>query len=156
MMEIRKVKTKDIKYAPYNPRKISDDMFEKLKRSIEEFGYIEPIIVNKRNMQVVGGNQRLKALNDLGIEEVEAVMVDLDDMKEKALNIALNKISGRWDYPKLKDVLEEIDVGVFNVELTGFSFPEMEDLMTYVEVSNPEMIRCPKCNYEFNPKEVNE
>ena len=104
-VEIKKVLVKDLKYAPYNPRKISDDMFEKLKRSIEEFGYIEPIIVNKRNMQVVGGNQRLKALNDLGIEEVEAVMVDLDDMREKALNIALNRISGRWDYPKLKDVL---------------------------------------------------
>ena len=136
-MEIRKVKTKDIKYAPYNPRKISDDMFEKLKRSIEEFGYIEPIIVNKRNMQVVGGNQRLKALNDLGIEEVEAVFVDLDDAREKALNIALNKITGEWDYVKLKDLLEELDTGEINIELTGFDMVEIEQLMT--EISFPDV-----------------
>jgi len=133
-MEIRKVKIKDIKYAPYNPRKISDEMLNKLKQSIEEFGYVEPIVVNKRTRHVVGGNQRLKALNDLGIEEVEAVFVDLDDAREKALNIALNKITGEWDYPKLKDLLEELDTGAFDIELTGFDLPEIEDLMTQFHV----------------------
>lgn len=134
-VEIKKVLVKDLKYAPYNPRKISDEVFNKLKQSIEEFGYIEPIVVNKRTRHVVGGNQRLKALEDLGIEEVEAVFVDLDDAREKALNIALNKITGEWDYPKLKDLLEELDTGAFDIELTGFDLPEIEDLMTqfYIE-----------------------
>ena len=129
-VEIKKVLVKDLKYAPYNPRKISDEMLNKLKQSIEEFGYVEPIVVNKRTRHVVGGNQRLKALEDLGIEEVEAVFVDLDDAREKALNIALNKITGEWDYPKLKDLLEELDTGAFDIELTGFDLPEIEDLMT--------------------------
>ena len=129
-MEIKKVLVKDLKYAPYNPRKISDEMLNKLKQSIEEFGYVEPIVVNKRTRHVVGGNQRLKVLNDLGVEEVEAVFVDLDDAREKALNIALNKITGEWDYVKLKDLLGELDTGAFDIELTGFDLPEIEDLMT--------------------------
>ena len=129
-MEIKKVLVKDLKYAPYNPRKISDEMLNKLKQSIEEFGYVEPIVVNKRTRHVVGGNQRLKALEDLGIEEVEAVFVDLDDAREKALNVALNKITGEWDYPKLKDLLEELDTGAGDIELTGFDMVEIEDLMT--------------------------
>ncbi len=133
-VEIKKVLVKDLKYAPYNPRKISDEMLNKLKQSIEEFGYVEPIVVNKRTRHVVGGNQRLKALEDLGIEEVEAVFVDLDDAREKALNIALNKIAGEWDYPKLKDLLEELDTGAFDIELTGFDLPEIEDLMTQFHV----------------------
>ena len=127
-MEIKKLKVKDLKYAPYNPRKISDEMLEKLKRSIKEFGYVEPIIVNQRNMQVVGGNQRLKVLEDLEIEEVEAVIVDLDDAKEKTLNISLNKITGEWDYIKLKDLLEELDTGTGDIELTGFNMEEIEQL----------------------------
>lgn len=160
-MEIKNVLVKDIKYAPYNPRKISDEVLSKLKRSIEEFGYIEPIIINKRTMHVVGGNQRLKALNDLGIEEVEAVFVDLDDAREKALNVALNKITGEWDYPKLKDLLEELDTGEIDIELTGFDMVEIEQLMTqfYIPDNEPEFdesiannikkIKCPKCGYEF-------
>ena len=108
-MEIKNVLVKDIKYAPYNPRKISNEVLNKLKRSIEEFGYIEPIIVNKRTMYVVGGNQRLKVLRQLDIKEVQAVIVDLDDTHEKALNIALNKINGEWDLPLLKDLLLELD-----------------------------------------------
>jgi DNA modification methylase len=137
-MEIKNVLVKDIKYAPYNPRKISDEVLSKLKRSIEEFGYIEPIVVNKRTMHVVGGNQRLKVLRQLGIEEVQAVIVDLDDTHEKALNIALNKINGEWDLPLLKDLLLEIDTGEIDIELTGFEMPEIEELMTQFHIEGEE------------------
>lgn len=147
-VEIKKVLVKDLKYAPYNPRKISDEVFNKLKQSIEEFGYVEPIVVNKRTRHVVGGNQRLKALNDLGIEEVEAVFVDLDDAREKALNVALNKITGEWDYPKLKDLLEELDTGEIDIELTGFDMVEIEDLMNQVHVEVEED--------DFNVDEIEE
>jgi DNA modification methylase len=137
-MEIKNVLVKDIKYAPYNPRKISDDVLSKLKRSIEEFGYIEPIVVNKRTMHVVGGNQRLKVLRQLGIEEVQAVIVDLDDTHEKALNIALNKINGEWDLPLLKDLLLEIDTGEIDTEITGFDMPEIEELMNQFHIEGEE------------------
>lgn len=160
-MEIKNVLVKDIKYAPYNPRKISDEVLSKLKRSIEEFGYIEPIIINKRTMHVVGGNQRLKVLRQLDIKEVQAVIVDLDDTHEKALNIALNKISGEWDLPLLKDLLLEIDTGEIDIEITGFDMPEIEGLMTQFHipedepefnetiVNNVKMAKCPQCGHEF-------
>jgi len=92
-------------------------------------------VVNKRTMHVVGGNQRLKVLRQLDIKEVQSVIVDLDDAHEKALNIALNKISGEWDLPLLKDLLLEIDTGEIDTEITGFDMAEIEELMNqfYVE-----------------------
>ena len=130
-MKIEKMKVSDLKYAPYNPRKIDDKELAKLKRSIAEFGYVEPIVWNERTGFVVGGNQRLKALRELEIEEADVVVVDLDDAKEKALNVALNKISGEWDFIKLKDVLTDIDTGDFDIELTGFDLDEIENLITF-------------------------
>jgi DNA modification methylase len=137
-MEIKSLLVKDIKYAPYNPRRISEEVLSKLKRSIEEFGYIEPIVVNKRTMHVVGGNQRLKVLRQLDIKEVQAVIVDLDDVHEKALNIALNKINGEWDLPLLKDLLLEIDTGEIDIEITGFDMPEIEGLMNQFHIEGEE------------------
>lgn len=132
-MEIRKMKISDLLPADYNPRKDlqpGDPEYEKLKRSIEEFGYVEPIVWNKRTGRVVGGHQRLKVLKELGSTEVECSIVDLDEDREKALNIALNKIEGDWDLPKLKDLLEEIDTGLLDIEVTGFDLEEIEQLMT--------------------------
>ncbi len=91
---------------------------------------MEPLVWNKRSGNLVGGHQRLKILKEMGFKEVEVSVVDLTDAKEKALNLALNKISGEWDYPLLKDILEEINTGDFDIEITGFDEKEIEDLMT--------------------------
>lgn len=119
--------------AKYNPRvdlKPGDPEYEKLKRSIKEFGYVEPIVWNSRTGNVVGGHQRLKILKDEGQTKVKVSVVDLSDSQEKALNIALNKISGDWDQEKLnqifKDLQEDIDI---DVELTGFDIEEINDIM---------------------------
>jgi DNA modification methylase len=132
-MEIQIIPVQQINPAPYNPRKDlkpSDDEYQKLKRSIEEFGYVDPLIWNQQTGNLIGGHQRFKILLDQGLSEVECSVVDLDEQREKALNIALNKISGDWDLLRLKDLLEELDVGDFDVELTGFDHDEIEDLMT--------------------------
>ena len=103
-MIIEKKNAADLLPAEYNPRKDlkpGDLEYEKLKRSIEQFGYVEPVIWNKATGRVVGGHQRLKVLMDMGITEVDCVVVDMPEDKEKALNIALNKISGEWDKDKL-------------------------------------------------------
>lgn len=129
-MNIERVQVGLLNSAIYNPRKDlqpSDAEYIKLKNSIEHFGYVDPIIVNKRNNVVVGGHQRLKVLRDLGYEEIEVVYVDLNDTDEKALNIALNKISGDWDAEKLEDLIREIKLDTdFDLELTGFSLDEVE------------------------------
>ena len=130
-MNIEKKNVKDLLPADYNPRKDlqpGDPEYEKLKRSIEQFGYVEPVIWNKQTGRVVGGHQRLKVLIDSGITEVDVVVVDMNTEKEKALNIALNKISGEWDTEKLALVIADLQGTDFDVSLTGFDPEELEDL----------------------------
>ncbi len=130
-MIIEKKNVKDLLPADYNPRKDlkpGDPEYEKLKRSIEQFGYVEPVIWNVQTGRVVGGHQRLKVLIDMGITEVDVVVVDMDTDKEKALNIALNKISGEWDTEKLALVIADLQGTDFDVSLTGFDPEELEDL----------------------------
>ena len=130
-MVIERKHTADLIPADYNPRKDlkpGDAEYEKLKRSIEQFGYVEPVIWNKTTGFVVGGHQRLKVLLDMGITEVECVVVELDAEKEKALNIALNKISGEWDKDKLALLIADLQGADFDVSLTGFEPAEIDSL----------------------------
>lgn len=85
-----------------------DPEYEKLKNSIKEFGYVEPIVWNKRTGNVVGGHQRLKILKNEGQKKVKVSVVDLSDSQEKTLNIALNKISGDWDEEKLNQIFKDL------------------------------------------------
>lgn len=131
-MQIERMPVDQIRASAYNPRKDlkpGDPEYEKLKKSIIEFDMVEPLVWNKKTGNLVGGHQRLKILKELGVEGVEVSVVDLSEVKEKALNLALNKISGEWDMPRLKDLLEELDTGEFDIEITGFDFKEVESLM---------------------------
>ena len=131
-MQIDKIPVAKLKAAEYNPRralKPGDAEYEKLKRSITEFGYVEPVIWNKQTGNVVGGHQRLTVMRDLGITEIDCVVVDLDPMREKALNVALNKIQGEWDKDKLAALLTEFDGSEFDVTLTGFDAAEVDELL---------------------------
>ena len=130
-MTIETIKVERLLPADYNPRKDlkpGDAEYEKLKRSIEQFGYVEPVIWNKTTGRVVGGHQRLKVLLDMGITEVECVVVEMDEEKEKALNIALNKISGEWDKDKLALLISDLQGTDFDVSLTGFEPAEIDAL----------------------------
>ncbi|MCX7749181.1 MAG: site-specific DNA-methyltransferase [Clostridia bacterium] len=130
-MNIQKIKTNILNPADYNPRKDlkpGDAEYEKLKRSIEEFGYVELVIWNKTTGNVVGGHQRLKILHQMGFEEVDCVVVELDEQKEKALNIALNKIGGDWDNEKLALLISDLNDSAFDISLTGFDAAEIDEL----------------------------
>lgn len=120
-MKIEKVNITDLISPDYNPREITPEEMEKLKTSIQEFGYISPIIVNKHNNHIIGGNQRYEAMKQLGYTEVEVSYVNITDLnREKALNIRLNKLSGTWDNVKLNSILEDLTLDGFDVTLTGF------------------------------------
>lgn len=125
----------DLRPAAYNPRKKlkpGDKEYEKIKNSIQEFGYVEPIIVNY-DMTVIGGHQRLTVLKDLGYTEVDCVVLHIEDEnKVKALNIALNKITGAWNEQLLADLLVDLQAVDFNTDLTGFEAPEIEQLFSKV------------------------
>jgi DNA modification methylase len=121
-VEIRPVK--GIGLAKYNPRKISDQALDSLVQSIQRFGFVDPVIVNDRTGILVGGHQRIKAAKKLGLKEVPVVAVNLDEAEEKALNVALNKISGEWDLDLLRGVLEDVQAGGLDLSLTGFTEDE--------------------------------
>jgi len=131
-MKIEVISINKLKPAVYNPRvslKPGDKDYEKLKNSIATFGYVEPIVWNRKTGNVVGGHQRAEVLKQEGYEEVEVVVVELSLDKEKSLNLALNKISGRWDEEKLSLLLSELTrIPDFDVGLTGFEMPEITNL----------------------------
>ena len=133
-MEFKKLKIADLVPASYNPRKAlkpGDAEYEKIKNSITEFGYVDPVIVND-DMTVIGGHQRLTVLKDLGFEEIDCVVISIDKTKEKALNIALNKITGEWNKELLADLIKDLQEADFDVAFTGFDPPEVEQLFNSV------------------------
>jgi DNA modification methylase len=143
-MDIRKIPVSMINPAPYHPKvdlQPGDPDYEKLKRSIEDFGYVEPLVWNERTGNLVGGHQRFKILlNEQGATEVEVSVVDLDETREMALNLALNKIRGDWDKEKLAQVLAELQESDLDVTLTGFDQEEVMELLSEyqnIEVEEP-------------------
>lgn len=134
-MQWKNLSVDALRPAAYNPRKklkAGDKEYEKIKNSILEFGYVEPIIVNY-DMTVIGGHQRLTVLKDLGYTEVQCVEVHIEDEnKVKALNIALNKITGAWNEQLLADLIVDLQAANFNTDFTGFEAPEIEQLFSKV------------------------
>ena len=133
-MNIQKINILKLKPSEYNPRKDlkpEDEEYKKIKNSILEFGYVSPIIINS-DMTVIGGHQRLKVLKELGYEQIQCIIVNLDKNKEKALNLALNKISGEWDDEKLEQILAELKETDIDMNITGFSNDEIYDILKEV------------------------
>lgn len=137
-MEFRRIKIADLVPASYNPRKAlkpGDSEYEKIKNSITEFGYVEPVIVNS-DMTIIGGHQRVTVLSDLGYEDIDCIVIEIDKTKEKALNIALNKITGEWNKELLADLIKDLQSSNFDVSFTGFEPPEIEQLFNSVHDKN--------------------
>ena len=136
--ELKVIKVGELKPAEYNPRKKlkpGDKEYEKIKNSITEFGFADPLVVNA-DMTIIGGHQRLTVAMDLGYTEVPCAVVDIDKTREKALNIALNKITGAWDDNLLADLLQDIQNSEFDLGLTGFDPPEIDQLFSQVHDKN--------------------
>lgn len=128
-MNIKRIKLADVKPAAYNPRrqlKPGEKEYEALKASISRWSLVEPLVVNLRTGNLVGGHQRYNVLLDLGHTEAEAAVVDLDEKQEKLLNVALNRIEGQWDYEKLQDLFEEFSAE--DIFATGYSDGELKTL----------------------------
>lgn len=123
---VREIEIDKLNAAPYNPRVTLEPgmaEWEKLKKSIEQFGNVEPIVWNEQTGNVVGGHQRLSVLKSIGLKKVPCSVVSLDEAEEKVLNVALNKIKGEWDYDKLEDILREFDYEVATA--SGFAAEEI-------------------------------
>ena len=141
----------DLRPAEYNPRKLltpDDPEYIQIKNSLQEFGYADPIVINSDGT-IIKGHQRRNVMMDLGYTDAEVIVIDIPDKeKEKALNIALNKITGKWDNALLKDLLLELDLDGYDFTVTGFERTELEDLIQALDIP-PEAV-----DDNFDPDEV--
>ena len=129
-MILKQMKLADLNAAAYNPRvNLEPGMpeFEKLKRSIETYGDVEPIVWNRRTGNVVGGHQRMAVMKHLGIKSAKVSVIDMDEQQEKLLNMALNKAKGDWDADRLESMLRDMDFD--KLEMTGFGAEEIAILL---------------------------
>lgn len=134
---VREIEIEKLNAAPYNPRiELTPGMAEwdKIKNSIQTFGMVEPIVWNENTGNVVGGHQRLSVIKSLGYKTVPCSVVNLSIEDEKILNVALNKIKGKWDFEKLASVLESFDYEVATA--SGFS----EDEIAIILASSEDLI----------------
>lgn len=114
--EITRMRLDELTPAPYNPRAISPEALAGLRASLERFGTVQPVIWNRQTGHVVGGHQRIKALQEMGDTETNVVVVDLPEIEEKALNVALNNPSIAGEFT--------VDIHALIAELIG----ELPDL----------------------------
>lgn len=127
-MEFEVKRIADMNRAAYNPRvdlQPEDEEYQAIERSLKRHGLVQPIVWNRRTNTVVSGHQRLTVLEAQGETEVTVSVVDLDDIQEKELNVALNKITGEWDDDKLSVILNELGEEATD---TGFTLPEVDVL----------------------------
>jgi len=166
-MRIEEVEVSRIKRAAYNPRKEltpTDPEYKKIARSLAEWGLVEPLVWNEVTGNLVGGHMRLKVLIEGGATVVPVSVVKIDNPKrEQALNIALNRVAGDWDYPKLKNLLVTLDDGDFDASVTGFDDRDIAGLVGYDgpapvddgaiklggEAREVKGVLCPSCGHEF-------
>lgn len=133
-MHLTTLPLSELKPAPYNPRvrlRPGDARYRKLRRSVERFGLVEPLVWNRRTGNLVGGHQRYQILCDLGHTEAPVSVVDLPPQQEKALNVVLNNREAQadWDLPQLTAVLEELAaLPVPELAATGFDPAHLKTL----------------------------
>lgn len=130
-MEILKLKISDLKQHPKNPRKHPKELLERLKRSIGEYGFTNPVLVSKDN-KILAGHARCKAAKELGISEVPVIRLDFDGAKADAYVIIDNKLNelSEWDIPLLESLIKDIEKSDFDVTLTGFDLTEIDELFS--------------------------
>ena len=135
-MNLQRIAIEKLKPAKYNPRKDlkpGDPAFEKIRRSLRDFGYVDPVIWNDVTGNIVGGHQRDKVLVAEGATEIDCVVVHIENPQdEKALNVALNKAVGEWEPVALADLLSELQTAGYDLRATGFDAAEIDDLFSKV------------------------
>ena len=135
-MNLQRIPIEKLKPAKYNPRKDlkpGDPAYEKIKRSLNDYGYVDPVIWNEVTGNIVGGHQRQKILVAEGATEIDCVVVHIENPQdEKAMNIALNKAVGEWEPVALADLLSEVQTSGYDLGATGFDAAEVNDLFSQV------------------------
>ena len=152
-MNLQRIPIEKLKPAKYNPRKDlkpGDPAYEKIKRSLHDFGYVDPVIWNEVTGNIVGGHQRYKVLVNEGATEIDCVVVHIENPQdEKALNIALNKAVGEWEPVALADLLSDLQSSGYDLGATGFDAAEVDELFSKVHDKD---VRDDDC--DIDPEEI--
>jgi ParB-like chromosome segregation protein Spo0J len=128
-LDVHHMDPADLKPAEYNPRQINQTQLEALKNSLSRWGFVEPVILNTKTGHIVGGHQRVTAALELAMPTVPVIKVELTEGQEKALNIALNKISGDWVADKLADLLADLGSDGWDIADLGFTDDEVHEIV---------------------------
>ena len=165
-MKLKKIPMHKIQEADYNPRvdlKPGDPEYEAIKRSLDEFGLVEPLVWNEHNGVLVGGHQRLKILRARGDKDAWVSVVKIQDKgREMALNVVLNKGQGLFDMAKVADVFAQLkDLGL-DPELTGFGEADVQEILRGASsghevslsgIAEDLRLECPRCKFRFKVDE---
>ena len=139
-------------FAEYNPRQLTKDQYQHLKDSIERFGLVDPIIVNKnkeRKNIIVGGHQRVKVAKDMKIDIVPVLELDLTYERERELNIRLNKNTGEWDMDNLANMFDMDDLIDWGFDEGDLKIFDDEISLDDEQPKRDSLIECPECNFKF-------
>ena len=159
-MNIEYVNIADLVAAEYNPRKLSKKQHADIRASLEEFGFVDPVVVNQNELRrnvIIGGHQRVKVWWSMGNINVPVFYIDLSLEKEKELNIRLNKNTGEWNFDLLLSEFDRVELAEWGFEDSDFPEGEVDN---YPESSSKEIDpenyklgqKCPKCGFEFDDK----
>ena len=159
-MRIERILINKLKPAKYNPRQITKKQYNDLKDSIDRFGLVDPIIINKNGNIVIGGHQRLKICKELKYKDVDCVVLDLNKEQERELNIRLNKSGGEWDMDILAnefDIEELKEWGFKDLEF-GFNIDKIEedkeDIAT-ITIREDDLVKAQKLHDDLKKKGYN-
>lgn len=167
----------EVDVAAYNPRRIDNEALDGLKGSVQRFGLVQPIIWNERTNRVVGGHQRLRAIQELGHKVAQFLVVDLSETEEKALNLALNNpgTQGKFVGSELSQLLDglrgfegfdDMNLGSLDELATDLMENELErgagdfefdsafnpENVVLKEAKAKKEVQCPSCGTKFSPK----
>lgn len=151
------MKVSQLKYNPANPRKISSEHLDKLKKSITEFPEmmkLRPIVYDPNTMHILGGNQRLTAIKALGMKEIPdewAVSAsELTDQQKKEFTLKDNIPLGEWDFDLLKAEFGEFDFADMGIDMPTILEPYEPSDTKEIDTDTDFEHKCPKCGFEFN------
>jgi DNA modification methylase len=117
-----------------NPRTIKESGLNKLTKSVEKFGFVNPILARLEDRTIIAGHQRLKAAKTAGLEKVPVIFLDFDETLAKAYNLADNRLQDEtsWDDELLDELLAELSAADFEMEFTGFDIEEITRIIDSV------------------------
>ena len=151
---LERVKIGDLEPAAYNPRRLTKKEFGQIQRSIEKFGFVEPVVANSnpdRMNIIIGGHQRVKVAKSLGMKEVPVFYINLSEADERELNIRLNKNTGGWDFDALANQFELPSLVDWGFAPEEFGIVEDPKENQDSGPKEPKSATCPECGKVFDP-----